>query len=231
MRSKRDDAGLCYLCGRPLAKPINRDHVPPDQLLPKSLRRVHRIRLNTLRVHAGCNTAYKHDEEYFVQLLVPFARGSVAGDALFHKTVADYHAERRMTVSLVNRVLASFEEQPGGVYLPRGKVAFRIEERFWRIVWKIVRGLHFQETGNVLPVEWNVKYSITLPDDTPPEHFQLFLQSSADDYGEHKAVFAYRRETFPASEPLQYWALLFFDRILITAYFLTPPAEAAPEAR
>jgi hypothetical protein len=229
MRSKREDAGLCYLCGQPLAKPINRDHVPPKQLLPKSLRRLYRIRMNTLPVHTGCNTAYKHDEEYFIQLLVPFARGSVAGDALFHKTVAEYHAGRKMTVSLANRVLAAFEERPGGVYLPRGKVAFRIEERFWRIVWKIVRGLHFQETGNVLPVEWNVSYTITMPGETPPAPFEAFMHFSREDYGEHKGVFAYRRETLPTEEPSRYWALLFFDRVLITAHFL-PPAEAAPEA-
>jgi hypothetical protein len=108
MYTRREDAGLCYLCGKPLARPINRDHVPPDQLLPKSLRRVHRVRLNTLRVHEACNTAYKLDEECFVQVLVPFARGSVAGDALFGKTITDFHAKRRMTVALVNRVLASF---------------------------------------------------------------------------------------------------------------------------
>jgi hypothetical protein len=229
MRRKRKVAGLCYLCGEPLAEPINRDHVPPDQLVPKSLRRKHQIQLKTIRVHRDCNTSYKLDEEYFAHLLVPFARGSVAGDAHFGKTIADFHAERLMTVSLVNRVLASFEEQPGGVYLPRGKVAFRIEGRFWRIVWKIVRGLHFLETGNVLPVEWPVNYTITVPGETPPAHFEAFMEFSREDYGEHKGVFAYRRETLPTAEPVRYWALLFLDRVLITALFL-PPAEAAPEA-
>lgn len=213
--------GLCYLCGEPLVgRPVNRDHVPPDQIFAKALRRDHALSLTTVPVHRDCNSAYKLDEEYFVQTLVPFARGSVAGNAIFAKTIEEFHAGNRKTVSLVHRVLNSFEERPGGVYLPNGKVALRIEgDRFWRVVWKIVRGLHFVETGEVMPAEWSVSYSVIIPGEPEPAHFAAFMQLSREDFGAHKGVFAYRREIVSTSPPLAYWALLFWDKVILTAAF------------
>jgi len=224
--SAASSPSLCYLCGQPLAEPINRDHVPADQIFAKALRRENKLRLTTVPVHRDCNSAYKLDEEYFVQTLVPFARGSVAGNAIFAKTIEEFHAGNRKTVSLVHRVLNAFEERPGGVYLPNGKIALRIEgDRFWRIVWKIVRGLHFVETGEVMPADWRVSYSVILPGEPVPAHFAAFMQISREDFGAHKGVFAYRREGAPTSPPLAYWALLFWDNVILTAAFHPPTCD------
>ena len=225
-RAAHLDATVCYLCGEPLSEPTNRDHVPPDQIFAKPLRGKHQLRLETIPVHASCNTAYKLDEEYFVHNLIPFAPGSEAGDAIYQKTIRDFHAGQKLTVSLVNHVLSSVEERPSGLLLPNGRVAVRLDgDRFWRIVWKIVRGLHFIETQDVLPVEWLVTYSITVPNETPPDHFELFMRFSRESFGNHQGVFAYRRETILTPEPVIYWALLFWDKVILTAHFHPPTCK------
>jgi hypothetical protein len=128
---------------------VNRDHVPPESFLAKRLRRNNQIRLVTFPVHIICNTAYKHDEEYFVQTLIPFAKGSISGDALFAKAVADYHQGKNRP--LVKTVLSQAVHKVGSIHLPAGRVALVLDrDRFERVVSKIVRGL-YHEAGSILP--------------------------------------------------------------------------------
>ena len=72
---KKSQAAICYLCGRTLSPPINVDHPVMQQLFAPEIRRKHNIsKLITFDVHTACNTAYQHDEDYFVRSLMPFAR-------------------------------------------------------------------------------------------------------------------------------------------------------------
>ena len=46
----------CYLCGRPLTKPIDDDHVPPSMFFAKALRKDRNFtKLLTIPVHVACN--------------------------------------------------------------------------------------------------------------------------------------------------------------------------------
>src|SRR5690242_10793659 len=84
---------LCYLCGHPLTKPVNADHVPAQQMFQPDLRKEHGpLQLLTSPVHTACNSAYKADEDYFVHTLMPFARGTVAGDAVYRHVLTAYRA-------------------------------------------------------------------------------------------------------------------------------------------
>src|SRR6266699_2466875 len=107
---------ICYLCGKPLTGKLSKDHVPPKQLYAEEIRRKHNLDLCTLRVHEACNTGYQSDEDYFVFSLMPFGRGSYAGDALRGKILYDCkHPEQR---TLLQKVLNEFERQPSGLILP-----------------------------------------------------------------------------------------------------------------
>src|SRR5262249_33265072 len=146
----------CYLCAKPLTPPTNADHPVMQQLFAPEIRRKYNIsQLLTLDVHKACNTAYKRDEDYFVRTLMPFAQGSEAGNAIYQKVRDDYRAGKEAL--LTRKVLREFDPQPHGLVLPGGKVVKRFEgERLRRVVWKMVRGLHFHHSGGeVLPERWS----------------------------------------------------------------------------
>ncbi len=210
----------CYLCGKPLqgVKGVeDYDHVPPKQLLAKSLRKPeNRIKLWTLRVHRACNNSYSADEAYFTHLLIPFAKGTVAGEAVWQKAVQDY-AEKKAR-DIVHRVLNQAKPSVNGVLLPRGKVWLDYEyERIDRVVGKIIRGLVYLERKAILSLPANINVRITLPGQSPPDDFIWFMTNApGESAGEHQGVFAYR---YSMVDGLHYWAMLIWDRVIITACF------------
>jgi len=71
---------LCYLCGKTLSKPTDKDHIPLKGLFPPEIRKKHkRTKLITVRVHKACNESYHSDEQYFIYSLYPFAVGTYVG--------------------------------------------------------------------------------------------------------------------------------------------------------
>jgi hypothetical protein len=213
---------LCYLCGHALCQPVDNDHVPMQQLWAPELRKKHALHLVTIPVHKACNGAYQRDEDYFVRTILPFVPGSYAGDALFRKAMADYRDEDRKR-PLMQKVLSEFERKPSGLTLPTGKIAKRFEgERVARIAWKIVRGLHFHHSGQVLPEDWTTSVQLHLADNLtlPPDHFLSFMSMPNNPaHGAYPGVFTYRFQKFPDAGDLHYWALLILDRILLIVTF------------
>src|SRR5215469_3301012 len=97
------DYEICYLCGSALVEPIDWDHVPPRQLYAPAIRRTHQPQLLTIPVHAACNKGFQKDEDYFVHALMPYARGSYAGNAFYQKTLDTFREGRNP--GLVRKVL------------------------------------------------------------------------------------------------------------------------------
>src|SRR6202040_398453 len=90
---------------------------------------------------------------YFVHSLMPFARGSESGNAIYAKVLRAYRGGQETL--LTRKVLKEFDPKPSGLILPGGKVVKRFDgERLRRVAWKMVRGLHFHHTGEVLPDNW-----------------------------------------------------------------------------
>lgn len=213
----------CYLCGRPLTKPIDDDHVPPSMFFAKALRKDRNFtKLLTIPVHVACNRNWQMHEEYFVSTFLPFVRGSASGDALW------MDARRRMesgrAVRLANAVLQEFKHKVGGVHLPASTVAKTFDsKRVWGVMCKIIRGLHFHHTGQILPAHWEFAATVTAPGKTPPDTFIAFAQSGLmESRGEYQDVFAYAFKIFPEANSLHYWAFNLWDRIILTAAFHDP---------
>ena len=223
---RREEAlGKCYLCGRPLSCPTSKDHCPPRALFTPEIRRQHNLdRLITLQVHRDCNASYSSDEEYFIAAIVPFAPGSVAGDSIYHKFFSDAHNNEKK-YHLAEKILHEFEERPSGLYLPAGTVVKKQEgTRIKRIAWKIVRGLYYCHYGAILPESIFVNCVFTPPGQRPPKIFQ-YMCGLADDktHGIYGGVFDYRFHVFDTdSGKLNYWALLIWDRIIVTLCFHDP---------
>ena len=208
-----------------MSKPTNKDHCPPEALFARKILKEHKPdRLITIPVHEACNASYGHDEEYFKATLVPFARGSVAGDAVYNEFMADCREDPRKLV-LADKILREFEPQPSGLHLPWGLVAKRQEgDRIKRVAWKIVRGLYFQHHSAFLYEDFPISCTLTAPDQRPPELFEL-VRDLPDDvtHGRYCGVFDYRFRSFETDHgKLNYWAFIIWDRIIVTVYFHDP---------
>ena len=199
---------------------ISADHVPPKQFYPDEIRRTHAPNLLTIPVHDECNKAYQYDEDYFVNTLAPFAKGSYTGDALLREVFKKYSAGEK--IGLVHKVLKEFEYRPSGLVLPPGLIAKRLEgKRVHRIAWKIVRGLYFHEFGVVLPEYTPNDFEIVPPDRAPPKEFILGLPDHPI-RGQHPGVFDFKYAKFPTINNFNYWALLLWDRIILIVKFHDP---------
>jgi hypothetical protein len=220
---KRLKANDCYLCGKPLSEPINDDHVPPSMFFAKSFRKDRNFnKLLTIPVHVACNRAWQADEEYFVYTFLPLVRGTASGDALW--TDARRRMDSGRTKPLANAVMQEFKHKIRGVHLPPSTVAKVFDaERVHEVLWKIIRGLQFYHSGQILPTRWTCALTITPPGKTPPDHFIAFAQSGMmESLGEYQDVFAYSFKIFPEVNNLHYWAFNLWDRIIFTAAFHDP---------
>jgi hypothetical protein len=120
-------------------------------------------------------------------------------------------------------VLREFEPRPSGLVLPGNKVVKRFNRaRISRVAWKIVRGLYFHHHNEVLRAKAARWVSLTPPNQVPPEHFRVFVnlpENLSRVHGEYPAVFDYKFQKYPEGH---YWALLVWDRIIMTVIFHDP---------
>src|SRR5260370_3224428 len=120
---------------------------------------------------------------------MPFGIGSEAGNAIYVKVLDDFRADKE--VPLTKMVLNEFDPNPSGLFLPGGKVVKRFDgQRLRRVAWKMVRGLHFHHTGEVLPDNWpTVGVQIYAGETRPPDDLLHFV-NLAQSLGASPAVFA-----------------------------------------
>lgn len=215
----------CYLCSFAIEGDSSRDHVPPKQLYVRSVRQAHSPNLYTLPTHGECNKSFQHDEDYFVNSLAPFAAGSYAGDSLLTDIGRKFQSGQK--VGLVKTVLTEFEQRPSGLLLPPGLIAKRIDQsRIRRVLWKIIRGLYFKEHGRILSPDGRVGIEIFPPDRAPTRLFQDAL-GPLESRGQYQGVFDYKYYRDTEQSDLEYWGLLFWDRLIVTALF-RPNGKPAP---
>lgn len=196
-----------------------------QQLWTPEIRKLHSPNLVTVEVHQSCNQSYQLDEEYFVASIIPFSKGTYAGESHYRKLENEVKLKKKARLKI--QVLNEFDFQPGGIYLPTGKVAKRFDtQRLNRVLWKIVRGLHFLHHQEVLPSDWPIVRDIFIDD--PPDHFRVFMSLvDVPEHGEHPGVFAYRFIQLDKTNGVHYWALLFLNRIIVTVYFHHPDCECS----
>lgn len=207
---------ICYLCGKPIFGKVSRDHVPPRQFYSAFLRKKHNVNLDTLKTHKNCNKAYQLDEEYFIHTFVPLSLRSYSGRALLDELVSQYHQGRN--IPLNQKVLKEFDRNPSGLILPKNKSVKRFDpDRAWRVVWKITRGLFFMEHGRVLQENKPKLFKIVDIDSPPPDEFRLLVNKQ--ERGKYPGVFAYKYMTLEKMDNFHFWAMLFWDSVMVLVYF------------
>jgi hypothetical protein len=219
---KQSKPEFCYLCGKELAGDINDDHVPPRHFYAQELRRAHNPNLLTIPTHTSCNSSYQKDEEYFVHTMIPLARDSYSGQAIFRNVLAAYtKGEKR---GLGARVLGEFDPRPSGLYLPDGRVVKRYDAvRVNRVVWKVVRGLFFHREGKVIPEDTPRNIKVVDPKVPPPATFRALADRPT--LGDYPGVLDYKYAQIHEANNLHYWALLLWDRIILLVALHDPECE------
>jgi hypothetical protein len=159
------------------------------------------------------------DEEYFIHTLLPFARGTQSGDAAIRQSFRKYRDGRN--VPLLNMVMDEFKHVVRGVHLPANRVAKMIDaHRFHDVLHKIIRGLHFHHTGEILARRWSLTYTVTAPHEKPPDFFIAYAESGRGvSRGKYPSIFVYMFDKFPDVNDLHFWAFLLWDNIIVTAAF------------
>ncbi len=219
---KNPGQSICHLCGKALGDDRSREHVPPKQFFPKELRGD--LQLLTVPTHPCCNRSYAKDEEYVFQSLSATAVRSPVGWALRRDRRRRFRSMGKPGLVLFEKVLAEFEQQPGGLYLPPGLVAKTFDRpRVHRVMWKIVRGLFFHHVGRFLPE--NTPHNCRLYGrrrDVPP-HIQEMLDLALVIHGVEKSVFAYRFAKVQGEDmKAWWWEMLLWESVMVVVPFHDP---------
>lgn len=173
-------ADLCCLCGKPATEedPITREHVPPKQFYPKSLRSG--LNLWVVPTHKSCNNKHKADEEYFyhaLYLLVANANPRTA-DVIFDDLKR--RAKKPQTSTLLRGILQTSQTTTGGgIVLPPGMVRLDVDEyRLQQVAIKIGRCLFYRDHKRIMPYENCKDIRLCEREEDVPEFYRLSWELS-----------------------------------------------------
>lgn len=228
----RTSIEICYLCGDALAEPVNRDHVPPKQFFGKRFRRTGELDdLDWLPTHVRCNEAYSKDEEYFTTTFATVAVKRPAGEALLDDIAERRAKGKQLALSKkVDEELHPVEDRPD---LAR-KTFHR--NRVDRVVWKIVRGLHFLRTQRFVPEMTHTKVWWGHGDAGIPPLFAPIMERPSE--GKYPQVLDYRvlSERINLKQVGHVYLMVFFDAMIYGLSFeewlpeiLAPGALVRPQ--
>lgn len=171
--SNRTD--VCCLCGNCATDedPITREHVPPKQFYPKSLR--DGLNLWVVPTHRSCNNRYKADEEYFYHVLFPLVAN--AGQRIAGVIFDDLkrRAAKPQTPALLRSILQSSKSvTDGGIILPSGTVRLDADEyRLQQVAIKIGRCLFYHDHKRFMPYENCKDIRLCESEEAVPELYSL----------------------------------------------------------
>lgn len=196
----------CVYCGS--APGLTADHVPPKAFFP----RPRPSNLKTVPACFACNNATSHDEEYFLASLMFSDAGTTEpGRRLWSEKLHRMYSKNLGLRRTIGRGLHPVQlRTPAGIYLGRRMALDVQESRLEAVAIKIVRGLHYLETGTAAPADWDIDCMLL----RERKHFEAVAQHnhmlSPGEYS-WEEVFQYRRGIV-AGEPLKSIWLLWFWR-------------------
>jgi hypothetical protein len=206
------DKNICVLCGEREA--TTSDHIPPQGIYPKP--RDNDIQFHTVPACEKCNGGTsKEDEEFKVAIglgtsinrnndkrLINWIAGTITHNKRLGKHVLDNHQR------------VKFVEENGSEH---SYVQIKFEHHAYDVVAKkIVRGLFWRQTGQVLPKGSKVWIRpSTALDDKILKSFIDILQPQEDNQL-NKNTFTYRCEV--TDSPNSFWSCTFFRTHTFFAY-------------
>ncbi len=176
MAKNRRDASCC-LCGESgtTDNPNTREHVPPKQFYPKSVRSQQTVNLWVVPTCRVCNEIYKSDEEYFYHALYLLVANTNQHMA---KTIFEdlqRRATHPQTPALIRSVLRTSQSTTeAGIVLPPGIVRLSVDERrIQQVAIKVARCLYYRDHNQLLPYENCKDIRVCECEDDVPELYSL----------------------------------------------------------
>ena len=206
---------VCYLCGKPIRSDQSDDHVPPKQFFPRDARKGLSPNLTTLLAHRPCNQAYQSDEDYFVQAIGASQRDTPALNLIWSDISRALQRPQGRGLGL--RVHSEFSNRtPAGIIMPPGMVVKTYDsDRVYRIIWKMVRGLHLKEFSAILP-EDTIHRIQMITDASPDEMLQAVVNEPSREPN-FPGIFDYKFKEYEIGHPrhkAMVWGLLIWDRFI-----------------
>jgi hypothetical protein len=237
-RRRLEPGTVCYLCGQQIDGDWNRDHIPPQRMFGKRIKRILTPQLQWLPTHVACNSSYRADEEYVILSLFP--------TALTHDASAiPTPAARSVFEDVMNaqgkghaiRLMRSTIANWGSVVGPRGELTFQMDwKRLDRVVWKIARGLYFLDVGVALPTEMLIRvrlFSSLMSAEAMLDPTVRPVLGTAP-MGRYRDVFDYKWGCYVRPDGFKghLIAMLWWASLLVTVGFVDPtsnhPAQIDP---
>lgn len=211
----------CAYCGAPA--PETRDHVIPQELYPSSKLNSTVQRL-TVPSCEKCNHGWSDDEPHFRTLLTlagePNAAVRELWDGVVNRSLREQDGPRRL-----EDAWNQMRPIKTGDSL-RHKIYPASDERFLRVLRKIVRGLHYHER------EYHVSDDLVSVDILTTEIPSEFLDALPV-YHREPDIFKYQFEVFDAFEDIPMsstWLLTFFEnRKFIASVWKSPETALEPQ--
>jgi hypothetical protein len=218
---------ICYLCGDPIPrKERSRDHVPPLSFTPRAVRRSVKVNLKTLPTHGACNRDSSDDEEYFRATLSELANAKPTGKALRDDVVEGL--SKPESKRLRARILGeSTDRSLGGIILPRGYRHKMMDAgRVDRVLWKLVRGIHFLETETRLSPNCLRSFALIneMMDKSRRESLEALrrLVVNLPPRGQHPGLFSYKWSETQDVKGMCAGAMLFWDSVMFLFLYHLP---------
>ena len=238
---------ICCLCGDSASDDdkITREHVPPKQFYPKSIRGG--LNLWVVPTHRSCNNKHKSDEEYFYHATYPMVANGNPTMASIIFADLERRAKKPQTPKLLQTILKNAKKTklPSGIMLPPGVVRLDVDKyRLQQVAIKIAQCLFYRDHATYIPKDNCKDIRLCQQESDVPQWYQLSWELSKEnvddlpvhqsggtivlaDIDEGKAesasetVFSYR-STYIESEQLHLYTLMFWEALAFCLSFEDP---------
>lgn len=216
---------LCVLCGEREATKGEGDHLPPQCIYPKP--RPLGIPWNKVPACTPCNNAGSPDDEQF-KLIIGISTGEFRENQ--QPVIDSLAATIAKNMRLARQVLTKQQRSYGhrfGNAIAEPLVAVPFDgESYRRVIQRIVRGLYWQRSGQILRRDAEIQViPAQLIDPELAEPIRLLL-SRAERVELNGATFVYKY--ILEDDGSSFWGLQFFDKHVVFA-LVSPQAEAVGE--
>jgi hypothetical protein len=190
-----------------------RDHVPPRGMFPKPLP----TDLITVPACHTCNSASSLDDEYFRLVVSACSNDSPQSMVLLNQKILPKTREKPLLAKRFLKSCARIPEfSPGGICIEQARAVTFDRQRMQAVVNKIVRGLYFRHTGQMLGSNRIVEDFVCQPQ-LNQEVMERICCLPLFKIGEG-TVFSYRYEMPEPQGKESAWFLMFYnDTVLFVA--------------
>lgn len=200
------EGNLCVFCQKSAE---TKDHVPSKLIFPKP----RPDNLVTVPACFNCNNSSGKDEEYFLATFMFSDAGtSEAGKKLWNQKLNRMYDKN---IGLRGKIAQNIESAkeiytPTGIYLGKRMILNLDEERVYKVIRKIVRGLYYLEYQEVMPVSQDLDCLFI----QTQEHFDAAKESAGELRSGSKVwdgIFRYSHNRIEEGRLGSIWLLEFYN--------------------